>query len=169
MISYKPASTCKQKHPTHSIVVSGSPNRWYVMYNHPIGNIYHLYTTCSPIGWLYISPTKPTYFSGNPRNNLSSLRRGSCFAIWCSHSPARAPGWKNWERYGGIHGWWQIPKDLRKRFGRCCFVVVLKRGVSIIQRYCNGNYGKERHLGPVRDEFSSLFQDLQLAGCEPKV
>ena len=26
-----------------SIAVSGSLNRWYVIYNHPIGSIYHLY------------------------------------------------------------------------------------------------------------------------------
>ena len=28
-----------------SIAVSGSLNRWQVIYNHPIGSIYHLYTT----------------------------------------------------------------------------------------------------------------------------
>ena len=34
-----------------TIVVSGSLNRWYVIYNHPIGSIYHLYTTyILPIG-----------------------------------------------------------------------------------------------------------------------
>ena len=36
-----------------SIAVSGSLNRWSVIYNHPIGSIYHLITTFTlPIGWL---------------------------------------------------------------------------------------------------------------------
>ena len=46
-----------------SIAVSGSLNRWYVIYNHPVGpvgNLYHLYTTYSPcqLGD-YISPIPP--------------------------------------------------------------------------------------------------------------
>ena len=47
-----------------SIAVSGSLKRWLVIYNHPIGSIYHLYTTyILPIGWLYatyhlLSPLK---------------------------------------------------------------------------------------------------------------
>ena len=34
----------------------GSPNGWQVLYNHPIGNRYHLYTTSIlPIRWFYIT------------------------------------------------------------------------------------------------------------------
>ena len=36
------------------MVVSGSPKRWLVAYNPPIGSIYHLYTTyILPSGGLY--------------------------------------------------------------------------------------------------------------------
>ena len=49
-----------------SILVSGSPNRFLVIYNHPIGNIYHLYTTyVDALATLFWSNTVLRFYHGN--------------------------------------------------------------------------------------------------------
>ena len=69
------------KNPLKSMEFPGSLNRWQVPYNHPIGNIYHLYTTyLLPIGWLY-----GTYhLLWEPGNSIDKT------GVWLSL------GWRGW-------------------------------------------------------------------------
>ena len=86
------------------IAVSGSLNRWYVIYNHPIGSIDHLYTTyILPSGGLYATylPLKGTrklhwlkccfIFSNQPQETTSTLNEAfrCCWVVgsWMMNSP----------------------------------------------------------------------------------
>ena len=59
--------TSHEPSPPTSMVVSGSPKRWYVAYNPPIGSIYHLYTT-------YILPSRGLY---NPYHPLQEPEKST--------------------------------------------------------------------------------------------
>ena len=52
------------------MVVSGSPKRWQVAYNPPIGSIYHLYTTyILPCGGLYAT----YHLLGEPETTIEGV------------------------------------------------------------------------------------------------
>ena len=76
----------------YSIAVSGSLNRWQVIYNHPIGSIYHLYTTYIPL----IVPSGGLYAT-----YLLLREPGNSINIFFTH--------KKWTKFISKHTMWGNP------------------------------------------------------------
>ena len=104
-----------------------------MIYHHPIGSIYHLYTTyILPIGWLYISPTT---YKGEPETTIESddfgpptlrvffvaiIRSRSCgrpCARWVWKTAACAEPWWSVPWILGMGGAWRLAWDPGGRFG----------------------------------------------------
>ena len=123
------------------IAVSGSLNRWYVIYNHEIGSISDLYTTyILPIGWLYAT----YHLLREPGNSIdmcswvNSNFFGSCVPLffvgrfmavfsWPPELRMMTPRWSFPEpkdpEIGDLFrvpwftaGWWRVSQPTPKRY-----------------------------------------------------